>query len=158
MSRVSKIISLSLAAIIGATVVYAQSTQEELNAAVELRHTNMKTRGANIGVLAKMAQGETPYDAAAASTAAAALLAAVSVDQTPCWLPGSENGMANDSFAAPAVWTNSADFEAKSAAMITAAEAMNAAAGVDLAALQAALPAVGAGCGGCHELYKIPEN
>jgi cytochrome c556 len=158
MKNISRIIFASCATAIVATFAFAQSTPEELTAAVEMRHANMKERGAAIGVLAKMAQGETPYDAAAASTAAAALLAAVSADETGWWLPGSENGMVADSFARPEIWTNATEFEAKAAAMITAAEAMNAAAGVDLAALQAALPAVGGSCGGCHEIFKVPEN
>lgn len=158
MNRVSRIISLSCAAAIAATLAYAQSTPEELAAAVEARQTHMKAQGAAIGALARMAQGEVPYDAAVATEAANQLLAVASDDQSGYWPEGSENGAVPDSFARIEVWTNMDDFMVKTAALVTAAEAMQAAAGVDLASLQAALPAVGGSCGGCHEVYRVPEN
>jgi cytochrome c556 len=158
MKRVTKIISLSCAAAIAATLAYAQATPEELAAAVEARNTHMKAQGAAIGVLAGMAQGEVPYDATAASAAAAQLLAVASEDMSAYWPVGSEAGAVAESRARPEIWTNMDDFMAKNAALVTAAEAMVAASAVDLASLQAALPAVGGSCGACHEAYRAPES
>jgi cytochrome c556 len=153
MTRFSRIISLSCAAAIAATLAHAQATPEELAAAVAARHTHMKAQGAALGALARMAQGEVPYDAAMATEAATQFLAVAQEDQSGFWLAGSENGAVPDSFA-----RNMDDFNARMASLVTAAEAMQAAAGVDLASLQAALPAVGGSCGGCHEVYRVPEN
>ena len=158
MNRAYKVIALSCAAAVAATLVFAQATTEELVAAVEARQTHMKERGAAIGVLAKMAQGELPYDATAAVVAATALVTLSSADQSTFWLPGSENGAVPDSFAKPALFENMDDYAAKTTALNVAAVAMQTAAAVDLAALQAALPALGGACGSCHETYRVPEN
>ncbi len=42
--------------------------------------------------------------------------------------------------------------------LVTAATAMEAAAGTDLASLQAAMGAVGGACGACHKAYRVPSN
>jgi cytochrome c556 len=158
MNSAFKIITLSCAVAIGGTLALAQATPEELTAAVEARHAHMKAMGGAIGTLAKMAQGEVAYDAAAATEAANALLAAAAEDQSGYWLAGSENGAVADSRARAEIWTNMDDFMARHAALATAAEAMVVAAGTDLASLQAALPAIGGSCGGCHEVYRTPES
>lgn len=128
-------------------------------AAPEFRETHMKIYGANIGVLAKMAQGETPYDAAAAQAAADAILAnATSDDWATMWPEGSAQGQAEDSAALPAIWENLEDFDAKHEALVAGATAMQAAAGTDLAALQGALGALGGACAACHEAYRAPQE
>ncbi len=158
MNRAYKIISLTCAAAIAATVVFAQSTPEELVAAVEARQTHMKAQGAAISVLGKMAKGELSYDATAAVAAATALVELSTADQSTFWLPGSENGAVPDSWAKATLFENMDDYATKTTALTAAAVAMQTAAAVDLASLQGAMPALGGACGSCHELYRVPEN
>lgn len=63
------------------------------------------------------------------------------------------NEVTGDSKALPAIWTNYADFTAKSEALIAAAMAVKAAAdgGGDVGA---AAKAMGGACGACHGPYK----
>ena len=125
----------------------------------EFRESHMKVYGQNLGILGAMAQGEAPYDAAAAQAAADAIQAnATSDDWAIMWPEGSATGEVPDSRALPAIWENPEDFTAKHQALIEAATAMQAAAGTDLASLQAAMGGVGASCGGCHEDYRAPEG
>ncbi|MEE4346330.1 MAG: cytochrome c, partial [Paracoccaceae bacterium] len=42
--------------------------------------------------------------------------------------------------------------------LVTAAKAMEGAAGTDLASLQAAMGPVGEACGACHKAYRVPSN
>jgi len=157
-SRMKALTSLSLVAALLAGVAAVQAaTPEELAAAVEARHNHMKGYGAALRVLGGMAQGEVAYDAAAATEAANALAALTVADQSTFWPEGSEAGAVPDSAALPALWENIPDVMAKAEALAAAAAVMQTAAGTDLAALQAALPAVGGACGACHELYRQPD-
>jgi cytochrome c556 len=125
----------------------------------EVRSEHMKAFGASLRTLGGMAQGEMAYDAAAAQAAADSLLEhATSPDWAVMWPEGSAQGEVADSEALPAIWENPDDFEAKHRALIDAATAMQAAAGTDLAAVQASLGAVGASCGGCHETYRASDD
>jgi cytochrome c556 len=127
--------------------------------AYALRETHMKGYAQQLQVLGPMAQGQTPYDAAAAQAAADAILAnATSADWDVMWSEGSAQGEIEGSEALPAIWENAEDFEAKHQALIDAATNLQAAAGTDLASLQAALGGVGQSCGGCHQNYRVPSQ
>ena len=150
--------TLAAAATLCAGLAVAQDmlAPEEAHA---FREEHMKVYGRNLGVLGGMAQGEAAYDAAAAQAAADAILAnATSPDWAIMWPEGSATGEVEGSRALPAIWENPEDFEAQHQELVTAAMAMQAAAGTDLAALQAAMGGVGASCGGCHESYRAPEE
>lgn len=153
--------ALSLAAL--ASLVSAQDAEapEPLapEAAHELRETHMKVYGSQLGILGPMAQGEAPYDAAAAQAAADRILEnATSDDWLVMWPEGSAQGEVPDSRALPAIWEQAEDFEAKHQALIEAATALQAAAGTDVASLGIALGGVGLACGSCHETYRAPEE
>lgn len=157
MTSLYRLTSLSLVAAVVAGVALAQATPEEIGAAVEARQAHMKSYGAALGVLGKMAQGEVAYDAAAA-TEAANQLVTLSATDISAWFPvGSEAGAFPDSEALPAIWENFEDVGAKAAALNAAAVALAAVAGTDLAALQGAIGPVGGACGACHELYRQPS-
>lgn len=152
-----------LASLAGAATLIAglALAQEALppEEAHEVRSEHMKAFGASLRTLGGMAQEEMPYDAAAAQAAADSLLEhATSPDWAVMWPEGSAEGELEDSAALPAIWENTEDFEAKHQALIDAATAMQAAAGTDLAAVQASLGAVGASCGGCHEAYRAADD
>jgi len=73
------------------------------------------------------------------------------------WPAGSDADSAEGTRALPDIWSNFPDVAAKGAMMREAADAMAAAAGTDLASLQAAMGPLGAACGGCHKPYRAPE-
>ena len=104
--------------------------------------------------LAGIAKGEKPYDAAAV-TAALTTLAEVSKTFPDHFPAGSETGM--DSEAAPAIWQNMDDFKAKSAKLTAAAEAQLASMPADQAGVGAAMQAVGATGGDCHQTYRLKK-
>jgi len=118
---------------------------------IEQREALMKDNGAQATVGGKMAQGATPFDAAAAK-AAMEKLAANAVATPALFPPGSEGGD-----ALPAIWENFADFEAKANALKTAADAAAAAADQGLEAFGPAFGAVGQACAACHQTYRKPS-
>ena len=156
MNRMTRLISVALAAVAVAGFAFAQTVLEPAAAEVA-RSANMKLRGAQMVVLGGMAQGETPYDAVAAQAAADELVAVLMVDQSTWWPLGSDSDTIENSRALPAIWANMDDVIAKATALSDAATAMQAAAGVDLASLQGAMGALGGACGSCHETYRKPE-
>jgi cytochrome c556 len=115
------------------------------------RQALMKDNGANAMAAGQMVQGATPYDAAAAKAAMEKI--AANAAEIPADFPaGSEGGK-----ALPAIWANFADFEAKAAALKTAADAAAAAADGGVEAFGPAFGAVGQACGGCHQAYRQPS-
>jgi len=144
-----RLLSLGVAAFIAATSVAGfAAAQDDV---IKAREALMKDNGAQATIGGKMAQGATPFDAAAAKAAMekiAANAAAIPAD----FPPGSEGGD-----ALPAIWENWADFEAKAAALKTAAEAAAAAADQGLEAFGPAFGAVGQACGACHQAYRKPS-
>jgi cytochrome c556 len=136
----------------------AQNAEDPFADVVETRHGLMLQMAADLGKMGAMAKGDVPYDAALATKAAsnvAAVASVLSMDQFPA---GSENGKAAESYTLPAVWENTDDFLVKIAALNEAANAMKTAAGTDLDALKAGMGGLGGACGGCHKVYRKPEE
>ena len=156
MNRMTRLISVALAAAAVAGFALAQTPLEPV-AAQEAREAHMKLQGAQMGILGGMAQAKTPYDAAAAQTAADTLVELSSADISGWWPVGSDSDALAGSRALPAIWANMDDVMTKWTALGDAATAMQAAAGVDLASLQAAMGPLGGACGSCHETYRKPE-
>lgn len=125
---------------------------------IKARQGLMAYRAINIGTLAGMAKGEVPYDAAAAKTAADALLATATFDMSMLWPAGSDNSANPKSTAAAAIWADGSTIGDESVKFKTAAEAMAGAAGTDLAALQGAMDGLGGACGSCHKAFRVPSN
>ncbi|MBC7143260.1 MAG: cytochrome c [Rhodobacteraceae bacterium] len=121
------------------------------------RHGYMLMMAMNLAPLGAMAKGEVPYDAVAAGRAASSLAALASVDSSMLWVPGTENGVLDDSSALPEIISNADDRAVKFAALNTASDAMATAAGTDLASLQGAMKGVGEACSGCHKPYRKSE-
>jgi cytochrome c556 len=150
-----------LAAVLGAALVLPVSAiaQDGFATQIKARQGEMDVMALNIGVIANMARGTAPYDAAAAQEAANNLAAVSSITQTGLlWPEGSDNANAPESNALPAIWANLDDFTAKWAAYGTAAQGLAAVAGNGQEALGAALGPVGGACGACHEAYRAPMN
>ncbi|WP_333830906.1 c-type cytochrome [Pararhodobacter sp.] len=125
-------------------------------AAIGARKAQFQLFAFNLGVLGSMAQGRTDYDSGAAQAAADHLYHLTRVANPALWPEGSDNATAANTRALPAIWENLEDFAGRYAALQSGAEAMQAAAGTDLASLQGALGALGGACGACHDSYRAP--
>ena len=117
---------------------------------ISMRKDVMKANGAAAKVVFGMAKGDIPFDATVAA-AALDLIAANSTQFTAMFPAGSETG---DTKAAEAIWSDPSGFQAAGKATADAAAAAAAAAADGQQAMGAALGAVGAGCGTCHEGYR----
>lgn len=156
--RTPRSLLLGLAgAALTATMVTAASHAPDPSPAIKARQAQMQLYAFNLGTLGAMAQEKMPYDAAVASVAAKNLAALAHLDQSMMWPAGSDSDSVEGSRALPDIWANFPDVSAKGQAMKDAADAMVAAAGTDLASLQAAMGPLGASCGGCHKPYRVPE-
>lgn len=126
------------------TVAYADAISD--------RQAKMKVVGRSIGVVSKMAKGETEFDSAAALQAFIDMKNAADGYET-LFPEGAETGGKTE--AAPAIFTDRAGFEAKQADFEASLEKVTAAAPADLAALRASVGEVGANCGACHRVYRV---
>ena len=136
------------------------SAQEDHSGAVKARQAYMQLNGFYMGQLAAIAKGQVPYDAAQATGIANSLMALASMDVGAMWPPGSGNdnpALAGKTRALPEIWTTFPAVVEKADALSKALEAMVVAAGTDLASLQGAFGAVGAGCGGCHRSFRAEK-
>ena len=142
------------------TLVGAAQAEEEGPFAMEIeaRQGLMVYRAINIGTLAAMAKGEVEYDAAKAKVAADALAASARLDQSMLWPAGSDNAANPDSTAAASIWADGSNIGELADGFTTAADAMAAAAGTDLASLQGAMEGLGGSCGACHKAHRVPTN
>lgn len=125
---------------------------------IKARQGLMNINALSIGVLAGMAKGEVPYDAAAAKSAADAIMGVYNLDLPMFWPQGSDNTANPATNALPAIWAEGSDIGDKVEAWETAALAMQAAAGTDLASLQGAMDALGVSCGACHKAFRAAAN
>ncbi len=157
--RTYKLLTIAGIAALGVAgaVIADGHASPEITKAIEDRQAHMKGYGKAMGVLGKMAKGEVDYDAAAAQQAADDLAMLASADQSTYWPEGSDTSI-KGSRALPIIWQEAPKVMAIGQDLATAAEAMKAAAGTDLAALRGAIGQVGAACSACHEKYRQPKN
>ncbi|MFO1173843.1 MAG: cytochrome c [Paracoccaceae bacterium] len=121
---------------------------------IKARQGLMELNALNIGVLAGMAKGETPYDAEKAKAAADALVGVYNLDLPMLWPQGSDNSANPATHALPAIWADGSDIGAKVENWEKAALAMQAAAGKDLDSLKGAMNDLGGACGACHKAFR----
>lgn len=120
------------------------------------RKAIMKERGGLVGGLAKMAEGKTPFDAAAVLTALQGLQANEDkLDIDALFTPGSDQG---DTTASPKIWEDMAGFKADNDRYKAALAAAVAAPAQNVAALGAQVGALGKECGTCHETFRVKKN
>jgi cytochrome c556 len=121
---------------------------------IEDRKNLMKERGSLMRVLAPVAQGQQPFDAATVLDALEKLNAnaQAGTDVAALWPAGTESG---DTKSAPAIWSNAAGFQAAADKFATDAAAAVEAAPQDLAAFQAVFGPVAGNCGTCHEAFRM---
>lgn len=149
---------LAAAAALTGTFALAASHAGPHDGAIKARKAQMQLYAYNLGALGAMAKGEVEYTAEAASAAASNLAMLTKLDQSTMWPAESDSMSVDNSRALPDMWDNFPDVMAKGQALVTAAAAMETAAGQGLDELRAAMGAVGGACGGCHKVYRQPDN
>lgn len=136
----------AIGAVLAAGIAHAEG--DATDPAAKAREDVMKAIGMNVGTLGKMAKGETPYDAAAADAAKAAIVTAADGIAAAFETQGGEDPTSE---AKPEIWTNWDEFLKDAAALKTAAE------GADVSsaeAIGAALGTIGGTCKDCHTEFR----
>lgn len=149
-SKISfSIAAMSLVAVLGAGLALASGDD-----AIKARQANMKANVAGLAVMVPMIKGEKPYDAAAVQAALDAMEKS-GADWATFWPEDSKTSKTLKTRAAEAIWADPKAFQAASVSYYTAFTALKAT--KDEASFKAAFPALGKGCGGCHEKFRAPE-
>lgn len=147
--------ALALVAALGAP--FAPAAAQSVGDAIAARQGQFKLFALHVGPLVGMAQGNIPYDAELAQTAADNLVILTAVEQTLLWPEGSDNMSVEGTRAQPNIWDDLEDFAAKLDDLRMGAMAMQDAAGQGLDAMRGALGGVGGACSACHESYRAPQ-
>ncbi|WGT51092.1 c-type cytochrome [Thioclava nitratireducens] len=140
---------LALTLTLAATASFAQSPKD----AVEARQGYFDLLGAQMAVLAPMAQGKTEFDAAKAQTAADNIAALAKVDIRPLFVEGTSVDDMMETHAKSEIWSNMDLFGQKLDGLHQAAAEMPAAAG-SLDTLQPAVGKLGGACKSCHDEFR----
>ena len=141
--------ALAAALIVGSTAVTAADDP------IATRQDIMKNTGGAIGVLAKMAKEEMPFDATSALLAVRTIhVAGIGF---PLFFPeGSETG--GDTEAAPAIWEDMAGFREAGANMVRVTGDIIELPPTSLDELRESLGMIGKTCQSCHEDYRIEKD
>jgi cytochrome c556 len=100
-----------------------------------------------------MNRGQAPFDQAAASVALG-LIATESQKIAAAFVPNVTPDKKSDYDASPKIWQNKADFDAKLAAFVKAAEE-NKNGAKDLDSMKVAFQNIAKTCDACHESYRV---
>lgn len=152
-----KILTIAAAALIGVTGAVTAADGPFMKE-IKARQGLMNINALSIGVLAGMAKGEVPYDAAQAQAAADAIVGVYNLDLPMLWPAGSDNTANPATNALPVIWAADSDIMEKIEGWEKASMTMQAAAGKDLASLQGAMDGLGASCGACHKAFRASVN
>lgn len=147
-----------LAATLGSLTLAAPLAAQDVKNAVKARQGSMQVLALNLGILGGMAKGAIPYDADAASSAAADLAAIGSLNPATYWVEGSDTESFDGSRANASAWADGSDFLATMDQLGTATAALADAAGNGEDALKAAFGPVGQACGTCHKAHRAKAN
>lgn len=148
-------LGLTLAALTSSGAVTAQEAPFAME--IKARQGIMAYRALQLGVLGGMAKGEIAYDAGVAQKAADNLAAATAMDVSMLWPQGSDHAANPASDVAASLWDPASDIGGKAKAMAAAVAEMQAAAGMDLDSLKAAMGPVAEACKGCHQVSRVPD-
>jgi cytochrome c556 len=136
--------TIGLVAIVGVLAPASVGVTQDLD---QFRTQFMRGMGAHMAALAAFLPDVV--DHAAGHAAGLAALAALVPDIFP------EGSGGEGTRAKPEIWQNWADFTAKAQGLQTAAAALvQASAGGDMAAIEAAVDKVAGACSACHDVYR----
>lgn len=151
MTKSRALAGLSLAAGVAVALTGLAVAQD----AIAKRKDIMKGVGKATKASVAMVKGEAPYDAAKAA-AAMKTIAEAWAPFVKLFPPGTEKG--GETTAAPKIWQDMKDFDAKGQKMAADAQAAIGAAAKGADAFKAAFGAVTKNCKGCHDTYRIPKK
>jgi cytochrome c556 len=122
---------------------------------VTVRENLMKENNNHAKTMVQMIRGQKPYDATAVD-AAFAQWADTAQKFAALFPDDAKTG--GDNRAAPKIWENKQDFEAKVVAFGKVVTENRDKAKASLDGLKAAIPAVGKECDNCHEDYRLSKK
>jgi cytochrome c556 len=151
MTKSKLLVGLSIMAGLAVAATAVQAQQDS----IAKRKEFMKSVGAAAKASNEMIKGDRPFDAKVAAENLTKVSAGVA-DFTKSFPKGSETG--GETTAAPKIWEDTKDFEARAGELGTAAgkAAAEAAKGPD--AFKAAWGDVGKTCKACHDIYRVPKK
>ena len=136
-----------------------KAAADDMQAAVDARHTLMKDNSAKMKAMGAVVQAKSG-DLAAMAELAAGLQA--NATKTPDLFPKgtSLTDMPGNSYAKPEIWAHFDDFKAAASVLATeAGKLADAAKSGDMAAFVAQYDVVGEkGCGGCHTQFRQKKS
>jgi cytochrome c556 len=144
-----RILLVGLAVTLGAGAVLAQSDP------IKTRMHLMKENNDHAKAVVMMVRGKSPFDAKAVG-AAFDQWADTAQKLPGLFPPNSKTG--EKTRAAPKIWENKKDFDAKAAAFGKAVADNRAKAVASLAGLKASMGVVGKACSNCHEDYRLEKQ
>ncbi len=118
---------------------------------IKARKACMKGHMAGMGILVPMFKGEKPYDAASVAEAGRKM-DEFCANWADFWPKDSMTSTTETTHALEAIWSDPKGFEKAGGDFYNAEQAVLAT--KDEASFKAAFPALGAGCGGCHEKFR----
>ena len=133
----------------------ALAADDPVSDTIAARQGYYKLLGANMGVLAGMAQGDIDYDSSSAQTAADNMVVLTTYDLGHLYMPGTSADDSDKSRALAKIWEDFAGVKEKGGAFVEAAMAMQAVAGAGKGEMAGALGALGGSCKGCHDTYRV---
>jgi cytochrome c556 len=143
-TSVARLFAASMVFAAGVSFAHADATDPNVIARQDL----MKVIGGSTKTLGDMAGGKAAYDAAAAETAKAAMIAA-SADIEAKFMTQTTDP---EQEAKPEVWTNWDDFLVKAKALNDAATALDTSSAETIGA---GMGAIGGSCKSCHTDYRM---
>jgi cytochrome c556 len=160
MTKTISVATISFLLGLATFVTFAQDVSKFENQ-IEARQSFMRVYAFNLGLLGSMAKGETPYDAQRAGDAAENLLANAKMKNSAMWPAGSDEdapGLGGVTRAKAVIWSSFPEVGEKHQALTDALTEMVSVAGNGLDAVRSNMGAVGKGCKGCHEAFRVPEE
>ena len=160
MTKTISVATISFLLGLATFVTFAQDVSKFENQ-IEARQSFMRVYAFNLGLLGSMAKGETPYDAQQAIDAAENLLANAKMKNSAMWPAGSDAGapgLDGVTGAKAVIWSSFPEVGEKRQALTDALAEMVSVAGNGLDAVRSNMGAVGNGCKGCHEAFRVPEE
>lgn len=161
-SHLVKLGLVALGALGTAQAVYAQedsaaappTPEQALQKSIETRQAVFKLIGWNSDQYYAMVKNKAPFDAATVAKIAARIeMLAPMIPEAFATDTRKATGVKTK--AREGIWTNAADFKAKSDALVTAAQQLSAAAKTgEKGAIMKVAPVLGKACSGCHDNYR----
>nr|WP_319250353.1 cytochrome c [uncultured Celeribacter sp.] len=137
-----------------ATGAFAQSPSDVASA----RRAYFNLIGFEMATLGGMARGNIDYDADAASQSASDLMSIASLHRADYFAAGTSNeDLAGETRALPAIWDDMDGFQEKGMAFYEAVVNLNEVAGNGLDALRPAVGQLGGTCKACHDDFRAKD-